>query len=293
MDEYVKFYIENLLLVEELPLFENVPDEYVPKGKMVWNDISAINYETALQHIQNITIKENKKDVKLTKSLFIELIHDIPVEGIDAEELWKLCVLLYFSISQELVAVTNLTEEDEYMRFFNALLKKMDISSIEIKGKINGKGKIFTITHEKIIDKMLDGFLALQSEMFGKENYDYTLSHFCTLEQFSDKRKFDYMFAKELEAFLLAFLNLQEKGLSGTHKKMILTILYLFGRLKDDFPITTDNYRKLMSDGKKMGITKASCFVGGKLLPFIIEVNPEAIKIRREFCRLVHDKCEK
>lgn len=124
MDEYVKFYIDNLLSVNELPLFENVPDGYVPKGKMVWNDISAINYEAALQHIQNITIKENKKDVKLTKSLFIELVQDMSVEGIDAGKLWKLCVLLYFSISQELVAVTNLTEEDEYMRFFNALLKR-------------------------------------------------------------------------------------------------------------------------------------------------------------------------
>lgn len=293
MDEYVQFYIENLLSVSELPLFEDVPDEYVPKGKMVWNDISAINYETAVKHIQNITVKVDKKDVKLTKFLFIKQLQNIPVEGIDAGKLWKLCVLIYYSISQELVAVTNLTEEDEYMRFFNALLKKIDIFSIEIRGKINGKGKVFTITHENIINKMLDGFLSLQCEMFGKENHKYTLSHFCTMEQFSDKRKFDYMFAKELETFLLKFLNLQEKGLSGTHKKLILTILYLFGRLKDDSPVTTDNYRKLMSDGKRMKINKASCFVKGKLLPFIIEVNPEAIKIRREFCKLIYGKCEK
>lgn len=48
-----------------------------------------------------------------------------------------------------------------------------------------------------------------------------------------------------------------------------------------------------MSDGKRMKINKASCFVKGKLLPFIIEVNPEAIKIRREFCKLIYGKCEK
>lgn len=295
MNEYVKFYIENLTRYVELP-----------EGRIVLNDIARIDLGDAVSCIQNIEIGKGKE--RLSESVFVkDITLQIYLGSLDAENLWELSVLLYVIVARQAVATVSLTIADEYMRLFNALANGMDVSSIELRGKVKvevkekdkdtgkdkvkvkDKTKIVVINNDELLTKMLDSFVWLYDEIITEDNLKhYTLSNLTTIGELADKRTLDYYFAKELEDFMRCYLG----SITDKEKRLILQILYLFGRYKDDPTITTDNYRRLMSDGKKLTVDTSVLMLEGEPLPFTIIANPEIEKIRQEYAKLT-TRCEK
>ena len=77
--------------------------------------------------------------------------------------------------------------------------------------------------------------------------------------------------------------------MSSNRKKLVLYILYLFGRFKNNVPINTDNYRALMRDYNKSPIKLSLFTVNGQSFPLILLPNPEIEKIRSKYRRFIEE----
>ena len=106
------------------------------------------------------------------------------------------------------------------------------------------------------------------------------------MNEIANKRILNYYFAQELKAFLSKY-----KGgkMSSNRKKLVLYILYLFGRFKNNVPINTDNYRALMRDYNKSPIKLSLFTVNGQSFPLILLPNPEIEKIRSKYRRFIEE----
>ena len=106
------------------------------------------------------------------------------------------------------------------------------------------------------------------------------------MNEIANKRILNYYFAQELKAFLSKY-----KGgkMSSSRKKLVLYILYLFGRFKNNVPVNTDNYRALMRDYNKSPIKLSLFTVNGQSFPLILLPNPEIEKIRSKYRRFIEE----
>lgn len=77
--------------------------------------------------------------------------------------------------------------------------------------------------------------------------------------------------------------------MSSNRKKLVLYILYLFGRFKNNIPVNTDNYRALTRDYNKSPIKLSLFTVNGQSFPLILLPNPEIEKIRSKYRRFIEE----
>lgn len=272
MDEYVEYYIENLLRIQE-----------VSGMRIVVNNLLSIDYETAVSYVNNIV---NGNNEKLTMEQFINNENIKKYKGdLDSHKLWVLSVLLYNMIAKHLVAEVSLNALDEYMELHNCFLKGLDVSSIEIRGTFEGKRKHFTITDERVLAKMLVGYLDADDSIFTRDDFTlHIVNRITTIDKLVNKRTLDYGLAKELELFIKSYTG----RFTDKEKYLILEILFMFGRFKDS-AVTTDNYRTLMSDAEELQAHEHLLIVDGKLMPFTMIWNPKIQKIRQEYRELMDD----
>ena len=284
MDEYIDYYMEHCLDVVNRNVKKSTGETDVLEERIILNNIRAIDYKQALSYVSQIVIGDKKEKLLLSKDVFVkDLTLQRYLGNLDAEKLWKLSVLLYSMAMGYPVAEISLTVADEYLQLFNGLHNGLDVSTIEFKGKLNGKSKKISITNDKLLAKILFYYLELHDEIAIEENFKYyTVKRFTTIKELMTRkpRILNYYFAKELESFLISYLN----GKFGVNeRKLVLQILYLFGRFQNNPPVGTDNYRKLMADSKILQIDKPLIIINGELAPFTIISDKEIKKIRQEY----------
>jgi hypothetical protein len=284
MDEYIDYYMEHCLDVVNRNVKKSTGETDVLEERIILNNIRAIDYKQALSYVSQIVIGDKKEKLLLSKDVFVkDLTLQRYLGNLDAEKLWKLSVLLYSMVMGYPVAEISLTVADEYLQLFNGLHNGLDVSTIEFKGKLNGKSKKISITNDKLLAKILFYYLELHDEIAIEENFKYyTVKRFTTIKELMTRkpRILNYYFAKELESFLISYLN----GKFGVNeRKLVLQILYLFGRFQNNPPVGTDNYRKLMADSKILQIDKPLIIINGELAPFTIISDKEIKKIRQEY----------
>lgn len=288
--EYVDYYLRHLLTHIHIP----VGSEVLPEGgTIILNNISGINYNEALRYAEQIVIEDKRERVLLSEKVFI---NDVTLQEylgeLDAKKLWELCVLLYSMLANRLILTLSLTKADEYLKLFNELERGIELTSIEFKGTVDGKTKKVVLQNHELINEMAALFIYhLHNITVANANLEnYNNNKWTTLGELVDKRCVDYLFAKELEEFMKDYFD--TKRITSNDKMLILHILYLFGRFKNNPPTNTDIYRKLMSDGQKLQISNSISLLNGEPLPFIIIPDPNIIKIREEYNRLNTGKCE-
>ena len=253
MNEYVDFYMQRCLQVAT-----SIDDK---SKHIILNNIKAINYEEAVKLAKTIIIDDNKRKLLLSEEVFV-----------------------------------NDSTLAQYLDLFNHLNDGMNVASIEVvgrlptetkKGKSSTKTKKFTISSQLLINKMKQAYLELQDDIVTVDNLKhYTIERITTMNEIANKRILNYYFAQELKAFLSKY-----KGgkMSSNRKKLVLYILYLFGRFKNNVPINTDNYRALMRDYNKSPIKLSLFTVNGQSFPLILLPNPEIEKIRSKYRRFIEE----
>ena len=293
MNEYVDFYMQRCLQVAT-----SIDDK---SKHIILNNIKAINYEEAVKLAETIIIDDNKRKLLLSEEVFVNdstLAQYLEREELDALKLWRLSVLLYAMIMGCNVAELSISVADQYLDLFNHLNDGMNVASISIevvsrlptetkKGKSPVKTKKFTISSQLLINKMKQAYLELQDDIVTVDNLKhYTIERITTMNEIANKRILNYYFAQELKAFLSKY-----KGgkMSSNRKKLVLYILYLFGRFKNNVPINTDNYRALMRDYNKSPIKLSLFTVNGQSFPLILLPNPEIEKIRSKYRRFIEE----
>ena len=279
MNEYVDFYMQRCLQVAT-----SIDDK---SKHIILNNIKAINYEEAVKLAETIIIDDNKRKLLLSEEVFVNdstLAQYLEREELDALKLWRLSVLLSISVA------------DQYLDLFNHLNDGMKVASIEVvgrlptetkKGKSSTKTKKFTISSQLLINKMKQAYLELQDDIVTVDNLKhYTIERITTMNEIANKRILNYYFAQELKAFLSKY-----KGgkMSSNRKKLVLYILYLFGRFKNNIPVNTDNYRALTRDYNKSPIKLSLFTVNGQSFPLILLPNPEIEKIRSKYRRFIEE----
>lgn len=291
MNEYVDFYMQRCLQVAT-----SIDDK---SKHIILNNIKAINYEEAVKLAKTIIIDDNKRKLLLSEEVFVNdstLAQYLEREELDALKLWRLSVLLYAMIMGCNVAELSISVADQYLDLFNHLNDGMKVASIEVvgrlatetkKGKSSTKTKKFTISSELLINKIKQAYLELQDDIVTVDNLKhYTIERITTMNEIANKRILNYYFAQELKGFLSKY-----KGgkMSSNRKKLVLYILYLFGRFKNNVPINTDNYRALMRDYNKSPIKLSLFTVNGQSFPLILLPNPEIEKIRSKYRRFIEE----
>ena len=265
MNEYVDFYMQRCLQVAT-----SIDDK---SKHIILNNIKAINYEEAVKLAETIIIDDNKRKLLLSEEVFVNdstLAQYLEKEELDALKLWRLSVLLYAMIMGCNVAELSISIADQYLDLFNHLNDGMKVASISIevvsrlptetkKGKSPVKTKKFTISSQLLINKIKQAYLELQDDIVTVDNLKhYTIERITTMNEIANKRILNYYFAQELQAFLSKY-----KGgkMSSNRKMLVLYILYLFGRFKNNVPVNTDNYRALMRDYNKSRGCKLNCVI--------------------------------
>lgn len=287
MNEYVDYYKEHCLKILK-DKAKNSKGEIVEiQGEIILNDIDSVDYKKAVDYVNTIVIEDSKKIKQLlSEEYFVnnKNLHRY-LGKLDSRKLWKLSVLLYTLIAQSPVAEISLTVADEYIKLFNSIHKGLEVTNITFSGKLNKKSKHITINSEELLAKILWSYLEYHDEIMKEKHYKhYTIKKITTINELVNKRTLDYYFAKELEQFITSYQN----GKFTTNERMlILQILYLFGRSKNNIPINTDNYRTLMNDSNQLKINTPLQVLEGKLLPFTIISNPEIIKLRQEYLEVM------
>ena len=253
MNEYVDFYMQRCLQVAT-----SIDDK---SKHIILNNIKAINYEEAVKLAETIIIDDNKRKLLLSEEVFV-----------------------------------NDSTLAQYLDLFNHLNDGMKVASIEVvgrlptetkKGKSSTKTKKFTISSQLLINKMKQAYLELQDDIVTVDNLKhYTIERITTMNEIANKRILNYYFAQELKAFLSKY-----KGgkMSSNRKKLVLYILYLFGRFKNNIPVNTDNYRALTRDYNKSPIKLSLFTVNGQSFPLILLPNPEIEKIRSKYRRFIEE----
>ena len=297
--EYVDFYTKNLLKYAD-----------APEGKIILNNIAAIDYDAAVAYAETITIEDKKDKLLLSEKEFVSDISlqkyldklnaekvvksddsDDSSQGkLNAENLWELCVPLYAMIAARPVLSVSLTKADEYLKLFNEIYKGIELTSIEFKGVVNGKTKNITLQNKELMQEVAKLFISLHNTTVTDKNLsNYDNNRWTTLGKLADKRCIDYTFAKELEEFLESYLG---HKVTTNGKLLILQILYLFGRFKNNPPSNTDVYRKLMSDGEKLELNPPLLIVDKVPMPFTPIKDAEMLKIRHTYNGFTTDECE-
>lgn len=291
MNEYVDFYMQRCL---------QIATSKDDKSKhIILNNIKAINYEEAVKLAETIIIDDNKCRLLLSEEVFVKdstLAQYLEKEELDAFKLWRLSVLLYAMIMACNVAELSVSVADQYLDLFNHLNDGMEIVNIEVvgrlptetkKGKSQTKTKRFTITNQLVVNKIKQVYLEQQDDVITVDNFQhYTIKRITTMNEIANKRILNYYFAQELKAFLTKY-----KGgkMSSNRKKLVLYVLYLFGRFKNNVPINTDNYRTLMSDYNKSRVELFLFTIDGQSFPLILLPNPEIEKIRSKYRRFIEE----
>lgn len=291
MNEYVDFYMQRCL---------QIATSKDDKSKhIILNNIKAINYEEAVKLAETIIIDDNKCRLLLSEEVFVKdstLAQYLEKEELDAFKLWRLSVLLYAMIMACNVAELSVSVADQYLDLFNHLNDGMEIVNIEVvgrlptetkKGKSQTKTKRFTITNQLVVNKIKQVYLEQQDDVITVDNFQhYTIKRITTMNEIANKRILNYYFAQELKAFLTKY-----KGgkMSSNRKKLVLYVLYLFGRFKNNVPINTDNYRTLMSDYNKSRVELSLFTIDGQSFPLILLPNPEIEKIRSKYRRFIEE----
>ena len=278
MNEYVDFYMQRCLQVAT-----SIDDK---SKHIILNNIKAINYEEAVKLAKTIIIDDNKRKLLLSEEVFVNdstLAQYLEREELDALKLWRLSVLLYAMIMGCNVAELSISVADQYLALFNHLNDGMNVASIEVvgrlptetkKGKSSTKTKKFTISSQLLINKMKQAYLELQDDIVTVDNLKhYTIERITTMNEIANKRILKYKGGK----------------MSSIRKKLVLYILYLFGRFKNNVPINTDNYRALMRDYNKSPIKLSLFTVNGQSFPLILLPNPEIEKIRSKYRRFIEE----
>lgn len=195
-------------------------------------------------------------------------------------------------VANRLTLEISLTKADEYLKLFNELEKGMELTSIEFKGTVDGKTKIVALQNNELINEIaaLSIYHLYNGTVTDDNLKNYNNNKWTTLGKLVDKRSVDYLFAVELERFIVHYLCLNKA--TSNDKMLILQILYLFGRFKNNPPSNTDIYRKLMSDGEKLQISNSVSLINGEPFPFTIIPDSNIIRIREECNRLNAGKCE-
>nr|WP_320037805.1 hypothetical protein [uncultured Bacteroides sp.] len=295
--EYVDFYTKNLLKYAD-----------APEGKIILNNIAAIDYDAAVAYAETITIEDKKDELLLSEKVFVsdislqKYLDKINVEKVDesshkplgklnAKNLWELCVPLYAMIVARPILFVSLTKADEYLKLFNEVDKGIELTSIEFKGVVGGKTKNITLQNKELMQEVAKLFISLHNTTVTDKNLsNYDNNRWTTLGKLADKRCIDYTFAKELEEFLESYLG---HKVTANGKLLILQILYLFGRFKNNPPSNTDIYRKLMSDEEKLELNLPSLVENKTPLPFTTIADSEILRIRQTYNRFTADGCEK
>lgn len=130
------------------------------------------------------------------------------------------------------VARISLSLMDEYLklyRIFTLAQKKVEISAIEFKCSIDGKTENITIKNEELLEKILLSYLNMQRDIITIDNLkQYVVDEITSIDKLVDesinKRTLDYFFAKELERFLISYL---DGRFTDKEKELIQQIVWL------------------------------------------------------------------
>jgi hypothetical protein len=250
---------------------------HVIKTKVVNGEQTQIN---CIMLAHQFIIDEQIKAYKLDKDMFIDRMKEYE-SSYNLDALWNLITRLFSYLAVGPVITTEKKPVDYYFSFFTAMLKGLEVKSLEITGKLNGKTKKFTIIDDLFIEPVIYTLITLNGKAVEPERLkdDYTKVQF--ISEILPKRSLNYLLADELTKFFKEYLKKEE--LSGDDKELVMTILYAFNRYKE--PQLSTDYNKLFSDAKinrfpTINYADNVIEVNGFLLNGSAIMDPDVLKIR-------------
>ena len=234
-NEYMDFYCKNLLWKVQL-------DE---KTAYYDNDISTLNYDAVIH---------NAEEFGITKASFLLAIKFYANKckmPINLDALWKLSILIWHWKALHLIAMPEIRDVDQYIKFASFLKAGLAIESITIMGKLPNKSKRtkITLSSNEVINYFKDAMFndAFSGKMLADDNRkSYTLGSMKFALDVLDKRTIAYQVARELTEFFQNYN--RKKKIDESTKNMIMSILQIFSLVREK-PNNTD-YNKLFSDAK-------------------------------------------
>lgn len=233
-NEYMDFYCQNLLW--QVQLDENTA--YYD------NDISTLNYD-AVMH--------NAGEFGITKDSFMSAVKFYADKNkVNIDALWKLSILIWHWKALHLIAMPEIRDVDQYVKFASLLKAGLDVESITITGKLPNKTKRtkITLSSNEVISYFLNSMFSdsFSNNMIADDNRKrYTLGKMMFTINVLDKRTIAYQVARELTDFFCEFNGVEK--IDESTKNLIMSILYVFSLVREK-PNNTD-YNKLFSDAKK------------------------------------------
>lgn len=233
-NEYMDFYCQHLLWQVQL-------DE---KTAYYDNDISTLNYDAVIH---------NAHEFGITKDSFISAVkHYADKKNINLDALWKLSALIWHWKALHLIAMPEIRDVDQYVKFATLLQAGLDVESITITGKMPNKTKRtkITLSSNEVISNFFDAMFseAFSGKMMADDNRKrYTLGSMRFAIDVLDKRTIAFQIARELAEFFYQF-NGKKKSDEST-KLLIMSILANFSLVPKGSNNT--DYNKLFSDAKK------------------------------------------
>lgn len=235
-NEYMDFYCQHLLWQVQI-------DE---KTAYYDNDISTLNYEAVLQ---------NAAQFNISKESFLYAVKfdaEKCKKPINIDALWKLSILIWHWKALHLIAMPEIRDVDQYVRFAKLLQAGMVVENITITGKLPNKSKRtkITLSSSEVISNFYDAMFSdsFYSKMMADDNKKrYTLGKIRFALDVLDKRTISFQIARELAEFFYQFND--KKKIDEPTKSLIMSILANFSLV----PIGSNNtdYNKLFSDAKK------------------------------------------
>ena len=235
-NEYMDFYCQHILWQVQL-------DE---KTAYYDNDISTLNYDAVLH---------NAGEFGITKESFLSVVKsysDKCKHPINLDALWKLSILIWHWKALHLIAMPEIRDVDQYVRFVHLLEAGMDVETITITGKLPNKSKRtkITLSSNEVISNFFNAMFSesFSSKMMADGNRKrYTLGRMRFALDVLDKRTIAFQIARELTEFFYQFNG--KKKTDEPTKLLIMSILANFS-LAPKGSNNTD-YNKLFSDAKK------------------------------------------
>ena len=234
-NEYMDFYCQHLLWQVQL-------DE---KTAYYDNDISTLNYDAVIH---------NDEEFGITKDSFLLAIKFYANKckmPINLDALWKLSILIWHWKALHLIAMPEIRDVDQYIKFASFLKAGLAIENITITGKLPNKSRKtkITLSSNEVINCFKDAMFneAFSGKLLADDNRkNYTLGSMEFALDVLDKRTIAYQVARELAEFFQKYN--RKKKIDGSTKNMIMSILQNFSLVREK-PNNTD-YNKLFSDAK-------------------------------------------
>lgn len=232
-NEYMDFYCQHLLWQVQL-------DE---KTAYYDNDISTLNYDAVIH---------NAHEFGITKDSFISAVkYYTDKRNVNLDALWKLSILIWHWKALHLIAMPEIRDVDQYVKFASLLQAGLDVESITITGKMPNKTKRtkITLSSNEVLINFFNAMFneAFSSKLLADDNRKrYTLGRMRFTIEVLDKRTIAYQVARELTDFFCKFNGVEK--IDEATKNLIMSILQIFSLVREK-PNHTD-YNKLFSDAK-------------------------------------------